>query len=299
MIITRLSGGIGNQMFQYAMGRALALRNETELRLDTSSYELRREGAAQRAFGLQHFAVRAPVATPGDYATLSIPDLRNTSLLARAIRKWQETLDRLLPLRKRRIVIERGYVFSPNAFSAGPDCLLIGVWQSPKYFSDAEAVIRREFTLASPLSAGGAAMLERIKAAPSVSVHVRRGDYAGNAKTNAKHGTCPPEYYASAIMHVTKAVANPRFFIFSDDIEWAKKNLNLPQETVFVPEAIPDYEALVLMSACTHHILANSTFSWWAAWLNASPDAVVIVPKLWFASGTSAEDLISANWLRL
>lgn len=298
MIITRLSGGLGNQMFQYAMGRALALRNRTELRIDTSSYAVQRSRETLRTFGLEHFAITALPTTPDDYVKLGIPDLHDTSGLARLARKWREIRDRLLPPKKRRLVIEQMYTFSPEAFSAGPDCLLIGIWQSPRYFSDAEAPIRQELTLTSPLSPEGTTMLKQIKEGASVSIHVRRGDYAANPKTNAKHGTCSPEYYGSAIAHMTGSAADPRFFVFSDDIEWAKENLNLPESTIFVPKEIPDYEALFLMSACTHHILANSTFSWWAAWLDVSQEAIVIAPKHWYVSGTSTQDFIPSNWLR-
>lgn len=300
MIITRLSGGLGNQMFQYAMGRALSLRNNTDLCIDTSSYASLLSGEAPRHFTLQHFNIAAPSATPFDYAHLGLPGIRDRCWLARTRRKLFRMRESFIPLQRRRFIVEPHYAFVPDAYAAGPDCLLSGIWQSPYYFDDAKEAIRRDFTLKDPFSPEASRILADVRSQASVSLHVRRGDYVSHAKTNDKHGACSPDYYHRAIEFVRSREPAARFFVFSDDIAWARENLPMPNGTTFVSRpGLPDYEELMLMSSCRHHILANSSFSWWAAWLNENPEKIVIAPEKWFAGNTDTKDLIPTSWTRL
>jgi hypothetical protein len=178
---------------------------------------------------------------------------------------------------------------------------LSGVWQSEKYFRDYEKNIRKEITLKNAPSPEFERMKRQITQNQSVSIHVRRGDYVTKAKTNSLHGTCSPEYYRLAIKEISNNLTSPTFFIFTDDVTWTKENLQIKQNNIYVSgNKFSNAEELILMSMCQHNIIANSTFSWWAAWLNTNPHKVVIAPKQWFATSTiDTKDLIPPNWKTL
>ena len=178
-----------------------------------------------------------------------------------------------------------------------------GYWQSEKYFKENKDAIRKEFSLKSPLSPKAQEASAKIaRAKCSVSLHVRRGDYVSDAKTNQHHGTCGPGYYAQALEYIaSKAGKDIAAFMFSDDIEWVKKNMLLPYSAIYVssPE-IPDYEELILMSQCRHHIIANSSFSWWGAWLDPRADKIIVAPKQWVQVGNSKmKDVVPEGWVRI
>jgi hypothetical protein len=178
---------------------------------------------------------------------------------------------------------------------------LAGYWQSEKYFKEIEDIIRRDFCLKSEPGPENAAMADEIKGVPSVCVHVRRTDYVTDPRTNQHHGTCSPEYYRNAACLVGSQVSNPHFFVFSDEPDWARANLELPVPTTFVTHngSEKGYEDLRLMALCQHYIIANSSFSWWGAWLGNS-GGIVVAPKRWFnTEGRDTRDLIPAGWARL
>ena len=205
---------------------------------------------------------------------------------------------------KGRYVREKHQHFDPDLLNASDYVYLDGFWQSEKYFSDIEEILRQEFTLKLPQSALFDQISEAIASTCPVSLHIRRGDMANNPETNRLHGTCSLDYYDRAVQHIAKHVSQPHFFIFSDDPIWVKEHLNLsfPSTLVSYGSSLHDYEELHLMSRCHHHITANSSFSWWGAWLNPKPDKIVITPKKWFgdfADDHDTKDLIPDNWLRL
>ena len=141
-----------------------------------------------------------------------------------------------------------------------------------------------------------------MNAASSVSVHVRRGDYVNDPKTNAYHGTCSLDYYKKAVEIIRNKVKDPVFFIFSDDAEWVKKNFNIDEQQVLVsePEKLSLTEELKLMASCRHSVVANSSFSWWGAWLNNNNEKMVIAPQKWFADPLiDTSDLIPSAWIRI
>lgn len=268
-IISRLHGGLGNQMFQYAAGRAIALRSGRELALDLRYFD----GDVPFGFGLPHFAACFRPATKRE-----LPPSKNTNPPGYAI--WRGL--RLRP----RLVRETGLGFNPDVASLSEAVYLHGYWQSEKYFLDCARQIRSELTVASPPVAANARLCERIRMTPAVSLHVRRGDYASNPAITAAHGLCSPDYYARAIRHIADNTdEEPVIYVFSDDPDWAETNLRFAHETMVVRgnTSQTSYEDLRLMSACRHHITANSSFSWWGAWLNPSQDKIVVAPKNWFA----------------
>ncbi len=278
MITVRLSGGIGNQLFQYAFGRALSLRTNQTLVLDTHS-----TNNSIRPYGLNVFNVETK--TVGGVTALSNLVFLKIKDLVKA---------------HKTIVHEKGFSFDQSIYNSTKGGYFIGLWQSETYFKDSKEIIKKDLTYKKPLSPAGNSFAEKIKNIESVSIHIRRGDYT-NKHTVDKHGLCSKEYYDQAISYIQKKYSDAYFFIFSDDIAWVKDNLDLPAHKTYVSgtNSVDHFEELHLMSLCKHNIIANSTFSWWAAWLNNNPLKVVIAPKKWFKLPIPTKDLIPNSWIQL
>lgn len=272
-------------MFQYALGRAVAIRSGSPLALDTRALETDR----LRSYALGGFRVTA---SPADPATLP----RAPGRLARRL-TW-------LPAQfqwKHR-VLERSFTFDPAIAKLRPPVHLSGNWQSERYFLDVANAIREDFQLAAPFTDERAALAARISTENSVSVHVRRGDYVTNPTAAAFHGTCSPEWYAAGRKRMDELVPNANYVVFSDDPQWSKDNLPSLSDAHFVEAASDgrDEQDMHLMASCSHHIIANSSFSWWGAWLNSKPNKIVIAPTQWFKGARhDTSDLIPPSWIRL
>jgi hypothetical protein len=286
MIASRLIGGLGNQMFQYAAGRALALRRGVPFRVD------RRAFAAYKthAFGLDCF--RGEIAdAPAD----QLPGAAKETRLNRFLRPF-------LPAQM-KVFTERAFTFDPELLVLADGTYLDGYWQSEKYFTDCAETIRADFTVRHPPSPENQRWLQKVEADNSVSLHIRRGDYVNNSAAAAVHGTCDLDYYRRAVAHVRQEIGQePVLFVFSDDPDWVAANLELPCEMHLVRnnDAATNYEDLRLMTACRHHVIANSSFSWWGAWLDARADAITVAPRRWFAAHQpDARDLVLERWVRL
>jgi hypothetical protein len=157
-------------------------------------------------------------------------------------------------------------------------------WQSERYFADIAGVVRREFAAKEPSDRENEALAAAIDAVNSVSLHVRRGDYVDDPTTHRYHGICAPDYYQRAVDHISSRAGVSHLFLFSDDQQWTRANLRFAFPTTFVGSNSPDcgYRDTVLMARRRHHIIANSSFSWWGAWLNPSRDKIVVAPQQWF-----------------
>ena len=177
-----------------------------------------------------------------------------------------------------------------------------GYWQSEKYFADCRDQIRHDLQIVTPPSSRNAETLDEIGSTRSVAVHIRRGDYVSDSKTNAFHGTCTIQYYQSAVREIARLTSiEPTVFLFSDDLDWATRSLDFGLLTVPVRNNDRDtaFEDLRLMSACDHQVISNSTFSWWAAWLNPSPNKIVIAPDHWWADRKAeSRDIVPQDWIR-
>ena len=292
MILIHTIGGLGNQMFQYAVGRALSLESGQLLRLDTSSFT---DYGLHQGFELQRvFNCQIQVATQSDL---------------RRVLGWQSSpvVRRLLTrsgfsaLRRKGFVVEPHFHYWPGISEVQADCYLVGYWQSGKYFQLHASVICDDFKFALPLTDKNVELAKQISEVQAVSLHVRRGDYINNIKTNAAHGVCPIEYYRAAIQYISNSVKHPYFFIFSDDIAWVKDNLKMEMPCQYIDhnQGASSFNDMHLMSLCQHHIIANSSFSWWAAWLNPNPGKIVIAPKRWFTNSRNTSDLTPARWITL
>ncbi len=294
MIIVKIYGGLGNQMFQYAFGRALSLRNKTSLKLDIRA--LTKAGA--RAYALHHFSIQEDFAEPDELA-------RFDGAYKIGRHPW---IDRIAqPFRTRTDAIrlvERRFHFSPHvlAVPAEANVYALGGWQSERYFADVGETLRQDFRFRHPPQGKNLTLAEKIRQVDAISVHVRRGDYAHDPKYSQTHGLIGLEYYRQAISLMRQRVAAPHFFVFSDDPEWAMHNLSVDAAVDYVTHNGIDggHDDIRLMSQCKHHIIANSTFSWWGAWLAHRPDQIVIGPKRWFANNpVNTADVLPAAWVRI
>jgi hypothetical protein len=294
VIISQIIGGLGNQMFQYATGRALALARELSLRLDVSGFEgygLHQGFELQRVFGCA-----APLAS--DVELRVVLGWRATPLVRRILARPE-----LAALRGHALVVEPYFHYWPGIRNVPATVYLQGYWQSERYFAEVTDAIRADFTFRQPLSAANAAVAEKIgEGGTAVSLHVRRGDYVSNPRTNAAHGLCTLDYYRAAVRYVAERVDAPQFFIFSDDISWAQENLGIDYPCHYIGhnQGLESYNDMRLMSLCHHHIIANSSFSWWGAWLNPREDKIVVAPARWFANGGRClDDLYPSGWVQL
>jgi len=297
VVIVKLTGGLGNQMFQYAAARAVALRRNSELKLDTGDFGniTGFAGVDSRYYALGCFALDVKVATKDEIMACR-ESWRDS--LPKGLRR---SLDSVTPASMLRYVKERQFNFDKRILSLGENVYMEGNWQSEKYFSDARGAIRSDFAFKGALSGRNMELASMMGQADAISLHVRRGDYVTNAKTNAVHGTCTLEYYGEAMKRAAADLAMPHFFVFSDDIAWTKANIKSEFPTTFADGNIErPYEDMHLMSLCKHHIIANSSFSWWGAWLGANPLKRVFAPPNWFASfDKDTRDLIPERWVRV
>lgn len=285
-------GGLGNQLFQYALGRRIAYFENVPLKLDLTWFD----SYALRKYSLQYFNITDEVASCDEISLLK------GSSHKKLILSVSQILEKFLPYYKRSFIRERSYSFDPNLFRTSKDVYLDGYWQSEKYFEDIGDIIHKEFTLKHKPEKANVDMARHIQNTESVSLHIRRGDYVSNTKTNQVHGSCSLDYYYRAIEKMTDVIDRPNFFVFSDDPLWVKENLKVSHPVTFVVHNgfDKDYEDLRLMSLCQHHIIANSTFSWWGAWLCENKKKMVFAPDKWFNSSEfDTKDLIPASWQRI
>ena len=289
MIIVQLTGGLGNQLFQYAMGRALAIKNNCELKLDLSFFE----NYDWHEYSLDSFQTINNIATKDEIE--KIKKLNNS---------FFKKLERKIFRTKSCLVVEESLLFNPDYLKLKNPVYLIGYWQCEEYFKKYKEQIKQDLQIIILPSKENSNFLERINSSESVSLHIRRGNFITVDYVNQVHGTCSMEYYLEAVKFIANKCSEPVFYIFSDDISWAKKNFVLPFEIEFVDinDEKTDYEDLRLMYNCKHHIIANSTFSWWGAWLKDMPDKIVVAPKKWFAQkdkNMAAGTIIPKNWITI
>lgn len=286
MIIMNIFGGLGNQMFQYATGYALARHFNTELKCDMTFFE-DPSTFIQRDCGISSLSTSIVPATKKEISVYK--------------GKISEQLDRVLhPWYKRHVVYEPHYHFAADIFKGKGDAYYTGYWQSPKYFEFVAQEIRNIFLLNSYTAKMYQLALE-IGEKNSISLHIRRGDYVTNKAANETLGVLPLSYYEQAIEYIQKHVLEPHFYIFSDDIEWAKEHLRIHAQKIFVSgSGLSDVEEMQLMTKCKHNILANSSFSWWGAWLGPSENKIAVAPKQWFKdTQISTKDLIPETWIQI
>lgn len=287
-----MQGWLWNQMFQYAFWKSLAHAHNTELALDIRAYG----SYESRNYCLWVFHLNER------FSTLS--EVPCYTLFPR--NKFTERLvllgERIGALLNKNHIREKSLAFDSSIFSRKGNLYLEWYWPSEKYFLNIREEIISDFTVKISPSEENERLLNMITSSLSVSLHVRRGDYVTNANATKFHWICGLDYYYSAIELIRSKIASPNFFIFSDDIQWVKDNLRIEWDVTFVDcnDSDKNYEDLRLMYSCSHHIIANSTFSWWWAWLWRNPNKLVIAPKQWILDpNINTKDVIPDNWIKL
>jgi len=267
MIISRIMGGLGNQMFQYALARSLAIKNNALIAIDESA--INADSLREPRLDLLNTKISKDV-EPGQYQQ----------------------------------VAEKGFRFQASVLDLTGNILLTGYWQSEKYFKDIREQLVEDFSIKAPIQTENKKLLKVVEGCQSVSVHIRRTDYVTNSRTNQVHGLCSLDYYKKAIEIIDKNVKDSHLVFFSDDIEWVKDNLPEDKKRAHTYVDIngegEEHLDMFLMSRCKHNIIANSSFSWWGAWLNQNKDKIVVTPTTWFqAKHLDTADLIPETWIKI
>ncbi|MCP5451746.1 MAG: alpha-1,2-fucosyltransferase [Gammaproteobacteria bacterium] len=269
-VIVRIKGGLGNQLFCYAAARRLALVNDAELVIDDVTGFIRDRTYA-RQYALDHFNIPCRKATPAER-------MEPFERYRRGMMKW---LSRRKPFVERCYLEQEGRDFDSRLLYFKVNCTvyLDGLWQSEGYFKDVEQAIREDLQIIPPMDALNEHMAGEIRNSNAVALHVRWFD---PPDTTTVHN-CSGDYYQRAIALMERKIDSPCYFLFSDDLEVTRAKLTLPSErTTFVSQNQGDesaYADLWLMTQCKHFITANSTFSWWGAWLGENSEKIVVVPK--------------------
>lgn len=295
MIITRLMGGLGNQMFQYAFGKMLAEKYASELVLDLSLLNDRSQPdkiATHRNFELDAFSL-----SPFRFATEEeavfyngVPNGSIPQRIAYRYRRWSG---------KARILVQQRNSYYLSQLDPGDNTCVVGRWQSENYFKNIGSLIRKEFRLKTALPPAVMKLGEEMRACNSLAVHVRRGDLVSSPLYSKTIGALPLSYYTAGIAQVSKLTGETKVFVFSDDPEWCKANL--PYELVDQGLALDKgLGHFYLMQQCRNQVISNSTFSWWAAWLNDNPGKQVVGPFGWYRDPSLINNIIfPKSWIIL
>jgi len=289
MIITDLKGGLGNQMFQYAAGLALSLEKNTGHKVDLTHFDNQDSFANEtpRPFLLDRLNTHYEIASQEDLRLVKypIPVISNVMNILNAF------------------LVGRNYIKYP--LHIGKHIYLDGYFQKQEYFGKYASQIIQEFQLKKEHETKEFLKMvnEISKDENSVSVHIRRGDYITNPGANKHHGTLSNTYYEDACKFLNDRLGEINLYVFSDDIEWVKENMSFltAYKVTYVssPELIGAQE-VSLMSKCKHNIIANSSFSWWGAWLNQNKEKIVIAPKSWLRNGDGInKGIVPENWIRV
>jgi hypothetical protein len=295
MFYIGLQGGLGNQMFQYAFGRAASIESGIPFSLDISKFGNEGPKYTQRSFTLQHFNIQTPIATASEIAKFHTPR-------ADFFRKI-----------KKRLRQKDDHVFNPELLRVKKGQYLEGFWQSEKYFKNHADTIRREFSLKNTLGSEAKQVLTQIedlksKGVETILIHVRRGDFVSNKASLSLLGILGDNYFSEGVKQIDNVLnqngnTSPRHIFFAtEDPEWVKQNITPDHDSTIISRpGIYDFEEIILMSACNHFVISNSTYSWWAAWLSHNTNKIVVAPKIWMQGNPNVktDDLVPTEWLRV
>ncbi|HDM8185454.1 TPA: alpha-1,2-fucosyltransferase [Vibrio harveyi] len=288
MIRIKCVGGLGNQMFQYAAGFALSKKLGVDLLLDLSAFN----SYDTNPLRINHFNISSSISNEPKFAD---------KVFCRNILVKYDLYKKLM---SKKYFFEKGLEYNNSFNRIKDEITLVGYFQSEKYFHKYRDEIKNEFTLIDELPIEAKIIAEKISNTNSIAVHVRRGDYITNSENMAIHGVCDVDYYKRAHVYLNEhGLINDetKFFIFSNDLDWCSENMRFLGDIVIVDgnSARPEID-MYLMSLAKSQIIANSTFSWWGAWLNENIDKTVVAPSNWFASESFVNnDMIPTDWVKI
>lgn len=305
MLVVRLQGGLGNQMFQYATGKKLAIQNNTTLKLDLALLHdhTSKTNAVHRFFDLDIFKINFNFATSEEIVFLN--GKRGNTIFQKI---GNLVKNKILP---KKLIIENGRQFHKGLLKFRENICIAGAWQSYRYFIEIREQILLDFEIKQEFLAHDTYHLYKeliVFSDTPVCVHIRRGDYVSNSLYNDLLGVLDIEYYNNALIELAKYANNLKLFVFSDDIDWCRENLNFEYETVYVNQERSKRGVasdLKLMSLCKHNIISNSTFAWWGAWLSQNKNKIVIAPKNWvnkkYLGNTKIHpiDILPEEWIKI
>lgn len=281
MIISKISGGLGNQIFQYAIAKSIALKKNDVFKLDITEYETYK---LHNGYRLNIFNIDEKIATLDE-----ISNLRGKNSKLFKILKKLGVYKRSTNYKEKERTIFDEKVFKYQ------DIYLDGYWQNERYFTDIRDSLLKELTPKEELSEVAKNYLIDIQNTQSISLHVRRGDYLKHPEI----GVLDLEYYKKSYNLILQKVKNPIFYIFSNDLTWCEKNFDFIENKVFIKDTESELDDLILMKNCKHNIIANSSFSWWSAWLNENLQKIVIAPKKWMAINPNNYKWIPSSWVEV
>lgn len=280
MIITKLNGGLGNQLFEYACARNLQLKNEDTLFLDIEGFK-----RSSRHYSLENFKLS------NDVKLLTEKDSRSL-LFLQAISKYNRNLAfKLGSLFGAFIWKSSNYKPLNVGNTKGRKLYLYGYWQSYDYFKENAELIRRELKVKSVIPTECAELLKEVNKNNSICVHIRRGDYVSCGFLH-----CDEAYYQRGIKYIYEKHSDSNIIVFSDDIEWVKQNMSFDYSVTYVDVDVPDYEVLRLMYLCKHFVMSNSSFSWWASYLSDNANKIIIAPEYWLPDNKENKSIYMDNW---
>ena len=285
MVIVKMIGGLGNQMFQYAYAKALHVRGY-DIRLDSTFMQ---PNLAHGGFGLHVYSIDLEVDSNENLKALS-----SNGLLCKIFNRFN--------IPTKCYLKEKTFLFTPSLIKPQENVFIEGYFQTERYFKDIRELLLEQFQPRESLSDYSQKIKHSIESAScAISLHVRRGDYL-KASAQSYHGLCSHEYYQKAMQYLKEYCQDITYVVFSDDIAWVKENMPIENALYVYNEGQAPHEDMYLMSLCQHNIIANSSFSWWGAWLNQNPNKIVIAPKQWFANAkmqAQSMDIAPNSWIRL
>lgn len=284
-VYLRLNGGLGNQMFQWAFAQMIEETTDMEVYLDMSYFNMRKA----RPYQLDIFKLKPRF----------IEDWQ-TKLKLEILWTFRFLFPKLFGI---QIYSESHFNFDINFINhIKPNTYIEGFFQSELYFSTVEKRLRDDFTFVDGIFDENRKLANLMLEQNAISVHIRRGDYVQKKRYANQYAVCSPEYYKKAVEYIAQHHPEPVIYVFSDDIAWVKTHIRFPYKTVYVGhnKGKDSYYDMRLMSLCKHNVIANSSFSWWGAWLNSNPDKIVVAPKKWFKDSRIIQtDVIPKSWVQL
>jgi hypothetical protein len=286
MIISELNGGLGNQLFQFAIARNLSLKLNIPFKLDVSIYN---SSNNLRQYHLSVFGFKNTLA---DHTDISFFFPNRANGIARILQTLKKTYYRPV------VIKEQNFKFNADILGyTNNNIYLKGYWQSEKYFSDIRSTLLDDLKITVPLRKSNRVLLEKMQSKKSVALHIRRGDYLG---IQHQFPIMDAAYYQNAINKIYDN-NDYQYFIFSDDIAWCKEVFG-ESDSIYYSEGNSHYVDLCLMTMCNHNIIGNSTFGWWGSWLNNNPNKKVVVPKQWFGPALGhldTKDMTPKEWIKI